>query len=258
MNRKLNVLSLDYETSPAKGYFFGRVWETNIIEIIEYEQILCVGYKWNNGPVKTIGQCDFKGYKKDILNDKELVKFFGPMIARADIVSAHNGDRFDNVVFNTRLLVHKMSPIPINKSYDTKKMAKAMFHLPSNKLDDIADFLGIGRKLSTFKSLWFGCEHGDPKSWKYMKKYCGLDVALQHEVLMRILPFTKQSTDAIKITERGVTCINPLCKSLRMNINKKRIVKGGYKLQYQCSSCGSYWTDPKMVKNEQTVKTTNK
>ena len=29
-NKKPNILSLDYETSPAKGYFFGSIWETNI------------------------------------------------------------------------------------------------------------------------------------------------------------------------------------------------------------------------------------
>jgi DNA polymerase elongation subunit (family B) len=247
-NKEPIVLSFDFESSPAKGYFFGSIWETNIIEVIEHEQILCVAYKFGDEPVKVIGQDDFKEYKKGVLNDKELVKFFAPILAKADVVSGHNSDQFDIKVFNTRLLAHGLEPIPIHKSFDTKKIARAMFHLPSNKLDDIADFLGIGRKLSTHKSLWFGCEKGDEKSWKYMKNYCKIDVALQYEVLKKVLPFAKQSGDFIFVNKDGITCPNPICLSTHMTKHKYKIVKGGKKIQYQCKSCGSYYTDPKIIK----------
>lgn len=246
--REPRILSLDYETSPGKGYYFGSIWETNIIEIIEHEQILCVGYKWDDGPVKVVGQSDFKGYKKGILNDEALVKFFAPILKEADVVSAHNGDQFDIKVFNTRLLAHGLEPVPVTKTFDTKKIAKSMFHLPSNKLDDIADFLKIGRKLNTYKKLWFDCERGDEKAWKYMKKYCGMDVSLQYEVLKRILPFVKQTGDFLFVNEDGVTCPSPLCQSFRMVKSKERIVKGGYKMQYQCMDCGSYFTNQKVYK----------
>ena len=247
-NKEPVILSFDYETSPAKGYFFGGIWETDIIEVIEFEQILCVAYKLGDAPVKVIGQDDFKGYKKGVLNDKELVEFFAPILDQADIVSGHNSDQFDIKVFNTRLLAHGLQPVPITKSFDTKKIAKNMFHLPSNKLDDIADFLGIGRKLSTHKSLWFGCENGDEKSWKYMKKYCQLDVALQHKVLEKILPFAKQTGDFVFVNKEGITCPSPLCLSKHMTKSKNRKVKGGYKIQYQCQNCGSYYTDNKIHK----------
>jgi len=246
--KDVKILSLDYETSPGKGYFFGSIWETNIIEQIEFEKILCVGYKWNDGPVKIIGQDDFKGYKKGVLDDEELVKFFGPILKQADVVSAHNGDQFDMKVFNTRLLAHGLDPIPVNKTFDTKKIAKSMFHLPSNKLDDIADFLNIGRKLSTHKQLWLDCEKGDKKAWKYMKKYCKLDVSLQYEVLKKILPFAKQSGDFVYVNPDGITCPNPLCLSTHMTKSKNKMVKGGYKMQYQCQDCGSYFTNPKTIK----------
>lgn len=247
---KPRVLSFDLETSPAKGYFFGSIWETNIIEVIEHEQILCVGYKWDDEPVKVVGQDDFKSYKKGVLDDKELMMFLAPLIDRADIVSAHNGDQFDIKVFNTRLLAHGLPPVPVAKTFDTKKQAKSVFHFSSNKLDDIADFLGIGRKLSTHKSLWFGCEKGDPKSWSYMKKYCKLDVALQYEVLKRILPFTKQTSDFVSVNKEGITCPSPLCLSKHMTKSKLRQVKGGVKQQYQCQDCGSYYTDPKIIKDD--------
>lgn len=242
---KPKILELDFETSPAKGYFFGGIWETNIIQVIEYEQILCVAWKWHGeSKVNVIGQDDFKGYKKGILNDKELVAYFAPLIEEADAVSAHNGDRFDLPVFNTRLLAHNFKPIPNVKSLDTKKIAKKAFHLPSNKLDDIADFLGIGRKLSTHKSLWFGCEKGDKDSWKYMKKYCGNDVLLQSAVLDKILPFVKQTSNFNTIMGTTYQCPNPTCGSFNTQ-------KRGYAVttlikyqRWQCQDCGTWSQSP--------------
>jgi DNA polymerase elongation subunit (family B) len=243
-----SILSLDYETSPQKGYFFGSIWEASILKVIEQTTILCVGYKWDDGPVKVIGQDDFKGYKKGVLDDEALVKFFAPILKKADVVSCHNGDAFDIKVFNTRLLKHGLDPVPVSKTFDTKKIAKNMFYLSSNKLDDIAGFLGIGQKLNTYKQLWFDCEAGDSKAWKYMKKYCGMDVSLQYQVLKKVLPFAKQSGDFVFVNEDGVTCPNPLCGSAYMTKSKNKIVKGGFKRQYQCQDCGSYYTVPKTIK----------
>lgn len=245
MKNKPVIIALDFETSPAKGYFFGGIWETNIIEVIEYEQILCVAWMEHGSSVVHVkGQDDFKGYKKGVLNDKELVTFFRPIIESADIVSAHNGDRFDLTVFNTRLLAHGMKPVPPTKSLDTKKIAKNKFHLPSNKLDDIADFLKIGRKLSTHKSLWLGCEKGDRKSWKYMKKYCGLDVKLQDKVLGYILPFVKQVNNFNTITGNLMKCPSVICGS-------DNIIKRGFQFsstvkyqRWQCMDCGLWSRTP--------------
>ena len=235
MNKKPRILSLDYETSPATGRFFGSIWETNIIEIVEYEKILCVAWKWNDeDKVHVIGQDDFKGYKKGVLDDKALCEFFAPLIAQADIVSCHNGDRFDIPVFNTRLLSHRMKPIPPFKSFDTKKMAKSKFHLPSNKMDDIADFCGLSRKLSTHKGLWEGCRSGDEDSWKYMKKYCKHDVSLQDEILHIIIPYTHQAINYNTIVGVTRNCPNPTCGSSKLH---KRGFDTTGKQRYQCQTC---------------------
>jgi len=250
MNKKPKILLLDYETSPAKGYFFGSIWETNIIEVIEYEQILSVAWKWHGEKkIHVVGQDDFKRYKPGVLNDKDLVTFFERIIATADIVVGHNADRFDNPVFNTRLLAHGFKPIPPFKSFDTKKISKNKFHLPSNKLDDIADFLGIERKLAhTGKHMWFGCEQGNASDWKMMKSYNKRDVLILDKVLDKILPFFKHNND---YTNNGMTCPNPTCGSTHMVKSKRRATVTGYKQQYQCKECGSYKTDSKVTKYEE-------
>ena len=243
---KLKILILDFETSPAKGYFFGRVWETNIIEVIEYEQILSVAWKWHGEKsVHVMGQDDFKGYKPGKLNDKELIKFFAPIIDSADIVVAHNGDKFDLTVFNTRLLHHGFNPVADCRSFDTKKLAKNKFHFPSNKLDDIADFLEIGRKVShTGKNMWLGCEKGVKEDWRLMKKYNKQDVVLEDKVVEKLIPFMKQVNDYVENINGGITCPNPLCKSIHLTKHQKKIIKGGFwRQKYQCQECGAYYTD---------------
>ena len=107
MKNKIKIVSFDFETNPAKGRFYGSIWETNIIEVDEYEQILCIAYMEDgSNTVHVKGQDDFKGYKKGILNDKALVEWFRPIIENADVVSGHNCDRFDLTVFNTTLFAH--------------------------------------------------------------------------------------------------------------------------------------------------------
>lgn len=245
LKNKPKIIAFDFETSPAKGYFFGSIWETNIIEIIEYEQILCVAWmEHGSSKVHVKGQDDFKGYKKGKLDDKELVMFFKDIIENADIVSAHNGDRFDLTVFNTRLLAHGLKPIPPTKSLDTKKIAKNKFHLPSNKLDDIADFLKIGRKLSTHKSLWMGCEKGIAKDWQYMKKYCGLDVKLQDEVLKHILPFVKQANNYNMLTGAMFNCPNVTCGSSNLEKRGFSANSSTVNQRYQCKDCGTWSSSP--------------
>lgn len=239
---KPRILLLDFETSPAKGYFFGPIWETNIIEVIEYEQILSVAWKWHGEQkVKVIGQDDFNGYKKGKLNDKELVTFFADIFEKADIVVAHNGDKFDLTVFNTRLLAHGLNPIQPSKSFDTKKISKSKFHLPSNKLDDIADFLKIEGKFShSGKSMWFGCEAGNEEDWKLMKKYNKQDVEVLSQVFDKIIPFVKFTNQFT----RDITCPNPACQSNHLTKHSKVMVKGGWKQRYRCQDCGSLYTDP--------------
>ena len=165
------------------------------------------------------------------------------VIADADIVTAHNGDRFDLTVFNTRLLAHGLDPIPPTKSLDTKKIAKNKFHLPSNKLNDIADFLGIGKKLSTTKDLWMGCEKGDEKAWRYMKRYCAQDVILQDTVLGYIIPFIKHVHNYNAITGEQHRCPNPTCGSNNLQRRGFNISSAGRYQRYQCIDCGTWSSD---------------
>ena len=92
------------------------------------------------------------------------------------------------------------------------KMSRNNLYLPSNKLNDIAEFFGIGEKLSTNKDLWFDCMAGDKKAWGLMEKYNKQDVVLCDELYTKLLPYTKQFNTYIDeegLSLRGSFVIDP-------------------------------------------------
>ena len=69
-------------------------------------------------------------------------------------------------------------------------VTKANFMFPSNKLDYVAQKLGVGAKVkhSGFK-LWLECMAGNKKSWKEMKEYQIQDVNLLLDLYDLLLPW---------------------------------------------------------------------
>lgn len=239
--KDLKILLLDFETSPAKGYFFGSIWETDIVKVIEYEQILSVSWKWyGEKKVHVLGQDDFKDYKPGKLNDKLLVEKFAKELEKADYVVAHNGISFDFKVFNTRLLHYRIKPMPDYKVFDTKVLARGKFHFPSNKLNDIADFLGIGEKTKhPGISMWLGCEQGIQKDWNIMKKYDKQDTILLDKIFKILLPYVKLPVLFNKLDETFAYC--KICGSSHLQRRGEEItVSGVRKPRYQCQDCGKW------------------
>ena len=118
-------------------------------------------------------------YKKDPENDSSLVKALWDLIDEADVVIAHNGDKFDMRKANARFVAHGLGPASPVKQVDTLKVARRYFMFNSNKLDHLGAHLGLGRKVDTggFET-WAGCMRGDMKFWKRMTKYAKQDVDL--------------------------------------------------------------------------------
>lgn len=242
-------ITLDYETSPMLGWFFGPLWETGIIKLVKPFQILSVGWmEHGSEKVYVLGQNHFPSYKKGELDDYEICVFFSHVLNKYDYIVAQNGDQFDIKVFNTRLSFWGLPPISTEKSFDTKKIAKTKLRLPSNKLNDIAEFFGFGQKIQTDKELWFGCMAGDEAAWKKMNEYCKHDVFLTDQIFSRLLPFTTQLNTYMRMNHTDINCSNVDCLSENLVPSKKRKVVNGWRWQYQCLDCGKYTTDTKLIK----------
>lgn len=180
LNHKLNnnqakVLIYDIETSPNIGWFWRAGYKQNIgpNQIIKERAIICVSYKW-------LGEDEVYNLawnKKQ--DDKFLIEQFIEVLNEADMIVAHNGDRFDIKWLRTRAFIHKihMNMLPNYKQFDTLKVAKSKLYANSNRLDYIAKIAGYEGKTVTRPGLWNDvCILNDRDALVEMLEYCDEDV----------------------------------------------------------------------------------
>jgi DNA polymerase elongation subunit (family B) len=214
----------DLETTANKAYVWGK-YDQNVIAFIEEWKLLSISYKELGGKTQFFGL--------NTMSEKELVKKLHQLFDEADILIAHNGDKFDVKKANAKFLEFGLLPPSPYKTIDTLKVAKRVAKFNSNKLNDVAQVLGLGRKVETGGfDLWLGCENNDPKSWKLMEKYNKQDVNLLEKVYLRLRPW---------ITNHPYTgglcnnCSGTHFQSRGQLITKKRIYQ-----RLQCQTCGSW------------------
>jgi uncharacterized protein YprB with RNaseH-like and TPR domain len=254
LEKKPRILFFDIETAPLLGWAWTS-YETNIIDIKSSWYILSIAYKWHGEKkVKTKALPDYRGYHKDTECDRELVKDFHKLLDEADIVIAHNGDRFDLKKLNARFIANGLTPPSPYKSIDTLKIARKNFAFISNKLNDLGACLGVGRKLPhTGWHLWRGCMLGDMKSWRLMRQYNARDVELLERVYLKLRPWhaTHPDVNAYKPKEKRVGEECPACGSTNTQKRGKHYARKRQYQKHQCqeTGCGHYFVG-EVIKDE--------
>lgn len=248
MSEGPKVLLFDIENSPLITANWG-LYEQNAVWTLEEWYILCFSYRWL-GKRKTYNKSllDYRGYKSGRDNEKALVTDLWKLFDEADIIIGHNGDRFDIRKSNAKFLEYGLG-VPGNyKTVDTLKIARKYFALTSNKLDYLADILGIGRKKQTggYK-LWEQCMAGDKKAWKKMNAYCNHDVLLLEKVYLELRKWHVSHPDLnIYNGERG-KC--KTCQSTKLEKRGFDYTKVKKFQRYRCKNCGS-WQRGEQIKNK--------
>jgi DNA-directed RNA polymerase subunit RPC12/RpoP len=139
---------------------------------------------------------------------------------------------------------------PQYTTIDTLKQARSTFRFNSNKLDYIANFLGIGSKLETGFGLWRDIVlHNDKKALASMIKYCKNDVVILEKVFNHLSSYVPHKTHrGVALYDDRNSC--PHCGSKHINMNKHRTTASGIgKVQYVCVPCGKYHTVSKQQSN---------
>lgn len=233
---KPRVLLYDLETFPHEGLFWGQVWETNIIKVTKYGGIASVAWKWY-GEKKV--HCLTREGKK---TDKEIVKKLSELLEEADVAVAHNGIQFDDKVSRTSGVKQEVFPLAPVKVVDTKRLVKKHFGFYSNKLEDVAQFLGIGRKLPhRGLDMWLEAEMDKPEAWKEMRKYNCHDVfPLLEGVYERVLPWANTTPNLALIAGRPEACPKCLAEGTLQARGFQYTATKKYR-RFQCTSCGG-WT----------------
>lgn len=256
MKIKQKIILFDEETSPAKGYFFGGLYEVNITKVEEPETIITISY-WDSttNQIKHISQWDFKDWKKNVWNDRSLVKHFREVLINGnyDLIAGQNSDQFDIKLFNARLAYHNLKPLPEYNTLDTKKLAKGKLKLHSYSLDYMAWYFGLkGKYHHSGMDMWFASRDGNKKAQKEINTYCDKDVWLTKEILFRILPFIKLPSSYNRNDGIHLNCSNPNCGSINLKRDKLRKTSTGWRIQYVCK-CGKYTTDNNTLYKEKPI-----
>lgn len=117
-------------------------------QVVSEGYTLCYSAKWLGKKNVLFDAMPFYGeYKVGSENDFSVVKSLWDLLDKADIVIAHNCQDFDVPMMNSRFVFNDLRPPSPYKIVDTLKIARQNFRFPSNKLDDLGEYLGLGRKM---------------------------------------------------------------------------------------------------------------
>lgn len=219
--------------------------------ILQERYIVCACWQWlGEQQVHSVSVLDDpKLYAKDPHNDKHVVTVLHKLLGEADVIVAHNGDRFDRKYIETRALVHGLPPIPPVTSIDTYKVAKHRFMFNSNRLDYLGKFLGFGGKKSTPPGLWLDVLRGDEKAVKVMVDYNKRDVTLLKNIFLKLRPYMDNYLNRELLGKTGC----PRCGSKKVQSRgvHKAITKTYQR--YQCQSCSGWFRQLKAMKEGSTT-----
>ena len=227
------ILLFDIETSPNLAYSFGGKWEVNVVAFKKHFEILSFAYKYLGE--KEVTCVSMAGQQNDLHTVRELRK----ILHEADVVIGHNVDSFDVRKFTARLAFYDLAPTKILSTVDTKKVARRYFGFNSNSLDDLGEYLGLGRKIKHEGiKLWLDVMADEPEAWRKMEEYNIQDVILLEQVYIRLRPWIQNHPNIAKLKERN-GC--PNCGSDSVIKAGIRANTAGFRQQMQCKSCRGYY-----------------
>lgn len=237
-DKKINPkrLFFDIETSYniVKSWRIGYNLNVNHDDIIQERAIITVAYKWEGDDNVYVITWD-KG------DDKKLVEEFVKVLDEADEIIGHNIDKYDMKFVASRALRHGIPMLAKYKTTDTLKLARKHFGLNSNKLDYIAQFLGIGAKLKhRGMEMWDDIIlRNDENALEEMLEYNVQDVRLTEDVFNKLKNYTEPSIHHGVIAGEGKhTC--PECGEVDDIVLKKTYVsKRGVKTRLMECTCGT-------------------
>lgn len=189
------ILFYDIETSYGLAKAWRPGWKVRLTQdnFITVPKIICISYKWNYEDTVHTVRWDSNQ------DDKLLLELFIPELNKADFIVAHNGDKFDLPWIKTRALVNDLEMHPKYKTVDTLKIARYKHRFLSNRLDDIGEYLKLGRKIKVDFALWDRVIlEKSEKALKEMIKYCEQDVLLLEKV------YNKLSKQELPVVHNGV------------------------------------------------------
>jgi transposase-like protein len=236
------ILVLDIETAAAEVLTFGRfkqnIGQANVLK--EGGWILCASWKWLHDPDTTY-EIHLSEYEIANADDSRIVCSLHDLYSEAHAIIAHNALGFDHKVIQTRAIANGLGALPSVKVIDTLVMAKKAMRLPSNRLDSIGEYFGLGRKIETGGiTLWKQVQSGDPDAMRQMVTYCMQDVDLLYNVYMKLRAIGNAANfnAALYYKDDKVRC--PTCGSEEVKPTGREVKTSVSSfVEYECNHCKS-------------------
>jgi uncharacterized protein YprB with RNaseH-like and TPR domain len=229
----MKMLYLDIETFPNTVFTWG-LFNQNVglDQIVASGRTACWAAKWEGE--RTVL---YSGLQED--TEIDMVTKVWHLLDEADIVVHYNGRKFDIPILNKEFIQHGLRPPTPYQQVDLLETARRQFRFVSNKLDYVAQFLGLGAKLQhKGMKLWVGCMDGDPADWRKMKKYNIQDVHLLPKLYKKLLPWINNHPNmALYSTEDVEVCTNCGSDHLHMK-GMEHLATQSYQ-RYKCVDCGT-------------------
>lgn len=241
----MKILLLDIETAPNLATVWGLFKQNiGINQIIESSYTLCWAAKW-------LGDDYIYFDSAHRSNHRQMIKRIHAMLDEADAVIHYNGTRFDMPTLNKEFLLHRLPPPAPYKQIDLLSTARNQFRFPSNKLDYVAQQLGLGSKTSHMgHEMWLKCMNGDDEAWKLMEEYNCNDVVLLEDLYTTLRPWIKSHPN---MSEFRGELVCPSCGS--SHYQKRGVTPTKYQ-RYQCNDCSKWFRGAtKLVSNPRFIGT---
>jgi len=145
--------------------------------------MICFAAQW-------VGEKEVIFYSEFHHTRDAMVKAAWDLLSEADAIITYNGNSFDIPHLNREFLLAGMPPPAPYASIDLYRTVRKQFKNASNKLDWVAQQLGVGAKVShSGFQLWLDCLKRDPKAWEDMRRYNIGDIKITLAVYKKVLPW---------------------------------------------------------------------
>lgn len=241
--RKMRILHLDIETSPAQCWTWSPWQPTIQPSQVEFPgRMLCWAAKWH-GEDKMY----FSSLNKD--SHKKMVSKIWKLLDQADAVVHYNGVKFDIPHIQREFVELGMSPPSKFRQIDLIRTVRGQFKFMYNKLDYVCERLGLGNKLDhRGMEMWIACTL-DYKSehWKVMEEYNRHDVVLLERLYNHLIPWVKNHPNwGVYIDGELPVCRN--CGSEDIYADGTERTNARSYQRYKCKGCGAPLRSNKCIK----------
>ena len=243
MENTLKVLCLDIETFPCEVWSWGLGEQHIPLDFLKRDWTVCAwAAHWVGTPEDQVIYMDNRG-RRDIYDDKHLVKELIKLMNQADVIIGQNVEHFDIRKLAARASFHKLPPFRPVKITDILREERRVFAFTSHKLAYKTEMNEKYRKLDHKDypgfDLWKACMRDELKAWKSMEIYCKHDVLSTEERYIDVSGWIRTHH------------LGPIDGKMRCKCGSQRLEKRGYaftdtgKFQiYYCTECHKWPRSP--------------